>query len=201
MEEADGSDLGGRRSGIYSRAGSRCSRKVASRKEGARGDHGFPHARPPEGARDRHRAPTTTLKKGFVGQSIPRKEDRRLVQGQGAVRRRHPAPRDGLRAFRPLALHAEKIVSIDVSAALALDGVYGTITGDEVAIQTDPFFEMSVEPGGNIEDYALAVGSVRHMGEPVAEVWAATRELARTRPSSSRSSTSRFQSWSTPRSR
>ena len=50
---------------------------------------------------------------------------------------------------------------------------------DEVAIHTDPFFEMSVEPGGNIKDYALAVGRVRHMGEPVAAVAAATRELAR----------------------
>src|ERR1043165_5362273 len=72
-----------------------------------------------------------------------------------------------------------KIVSIDVSGALALDGVYGTITGDEVAIQTDPFFEMSVAPGNQIKDYALAVGKVRHMGEPVAAVCAATRELAR----------------------
>ena len=25
----------------------------------------------------------TTLEKGFIGQSVPRKEDRRLVQGQG----------------------------------------------------------------------------------------------------------------------
>ncbi len=72
-----------------------------------------------------------------------------------------------------------RIVSIDVSAALALDDVYGTITGDEVAIQTDPFFEMSTAPGNAIKDYALAVGKVRHMGEPVAAVCAATRELAR----------------------
>ena len=72
-----------------------------------------------------------------------------------------------------------KIVSIDVSAALELDGVFGTLTGDEVAIQTDPFFEMSVPPGANIKDYALAVGSVRFMGEPVAAVCARTRELAR----------------------
>ena len=41
-----------------------------------------------------------------------------------------------------------RIVSIDVSKALELEGVYGTITGDEVAIQTDPFFEMSVEEIG-----------------------------------------------------
>src|SRR4249919_3854648 len=122
---------------------------------------------------------TTTLRKGFVGQSIPRKEDRRLVQGQGTFFddvRRHGM--GYVHFVRSPYAHA-KIVSIDVAKALELEGVYGTITGDEVAIHTDPFFEMSVEPGGNIKDYALAVGRVRHMGEPVAAVAAATRELAR----------------------
>ena len=120
-----------------------------------------------------------TLQKGWIGQSVPRKEDRRLVQGQGTFFddvRRHGM--GYVHFVRSPYAHA-KIVSIDVSAALALEGVYGTITGDEVAIHTDPFFEMSVEPGGNIKDYALAVGRVRHMGEPVAAVCAATRELAR----------------------
>jgi CO/xanthine dehydrogenase Mo-binding subunit len=128
--------------------------------------------------------PTTTeapteLQKGHIGQSIPRKEDARLVQGQGLFFddvRRHGT---GFVHFvRSPYAHA-KIVSIDVSKALELDGVYGTITGDEVAIQTDPFFEMSTPPGANIKDYALAVGKVRHMGEPVAAVCARTRELAR----------------------
>jgi 2-furoyl-CoA dehydrogenase large subunit len=121
----------------------------------------------------------TTLQKGFVGQSVPRKEDRRLVQGQGLFVddvRRHGM--GYVHFVRSPYAHA-KIVSIDVTPALALDGVYGTITGDEVAIQTDPFFEMSVAPGNAIKDYALAVGKVRHMGEPVAAVCAATRELAR----------------------
>ena len=121
----------------------------------------------------------TTLQRGFVGQSVPRKEDRRLVQGQGLFVddiRRHGM--GYVHFVRSPYAHA-KIVSIDVSAALELDGVYGTITGDEVAIQTDPFFEMSVAPGNQIKDYALAVGKVRHMGEPVAAVCAATRELAR----------------------
>ncbi len=121
----------------------------------------------------------TALQKGFVGTSVPRKEDRRLVQGQGLFVddvRRHGM--GYVHFVRSPYAHA-KIVSIDVSAALALDGVYGTITGDEVAIQTDPFFEMSVAPGNQIKDYALAVGKVRHMGEPVAAVCAATRELAR----------------------
>jgi 2-furoyl-CoA dehydrogenase large subunit len=121
----------------------------------------------------------TTLQKGWIGQSIPRKEDKRLVQGQGMFFddvRRHGM--GYVHFVRSPYAHA-KLVSIDVSAALELEGVYGTITGDEVAIHTDPFFEMSVEPGGNIKDYALAVGRVRHMGEPVAAVCAATRELAR----------------------
>ncbi|MBA2474942.1 MAG: xanthine dehydrogenase family protein [Actinobacteria bacterium] len=72
-----------------------------------------------------------------------------------------------------------KIVSVDVSQALELDGVYGTLTGDEVAILTDPFFELSTPPGAHIQDYALAVGRVRFVGEPVAAVVAASRELAR----------------------
>ena len=60
-----------------------------------------------------------------------------------------------------------KIVSIDVAAALAhRQALYGTLAGDEVAIQTDPFFEMSTPPGNEIKDYALAVGKVRFMGKP-----------------------------------
>ena len=121
----------------------------------------------------------TELQKGYIGQSIPRKEDKRLVQGQGIFFddvRRHGM--GYVHFVRSPHAHA-KIVSIDVSAALTLDGVYGTLTGDEVAIQTDPFFEMSTPPGNEIKDYALAVGKVRFMGEPVAAVCAATRELAR----------------------
>ena len=33
-----------------------------------------------------------------------------------------------------------------------LDGVYGTITGDEVAIQTDPFFQIAPPPGGHVKE-------------------------------------------------
>ena len=122
---------------------------------------------------------TTTLQKGFVGQSIPRKEDKRLVQGEGLFFddvRRHGM--GYVHFVRSPYAHA-RIVSIDVSAALALEGVYGTITGDEVAIQTDPFFEMSTPPGNAIKDYALAVGKVRHMGEPVAAVCAPPASLPR----------------------
>ncbi len=115
----------------------------------------------------------------FKGESIPRKEDRRLVQGQGVFVddvRRHGM--GYVHFVRSPYAHA-KITSIDVSPALEVPGVYGTLTGDEVAILTDPFFELSVEPGSKIKDYALAVGRARHVGDPVVAVVAATRELAR----------------------
>lgn len=121
----------------------------------------------------------TTLRKGAVGQSIPRKEDDRLVQGQGVFF--DDVKRHGmgyLHFVRSPYAHA-RITGIDVSAALALPGVYGTLTGDEVALQTDPFFQIAAAPGGNVRDYALAVGKVRYVGEAVVAVVAETRELAR----------------------
>src|SRR5437870_10656831 len=117
--------------------------------------------------------------KGWAGQNVPRKEDKRLLEGAGVffddVKRHEMGYVQFVRS--PYA-HA-RIKSVDVSKALELDGVYGTLTGDEVAILTDPFFELSTPPGANIKDYALAVGRVRHVGDPVAAVVARTRELAR----------------------
>ena len=71
------------------------------------------------------------------------------------------------------------ITSIDVSKAEEIKGVYGTLTGEEVASLTDPFFQISTPPGAHIKDYALAVGKVRYVGEAVVAVVAETRELAR----------------------
>src|SRR5213592_4546276 len=100
-------------------------------------------------------AEPTETKRGWAGQSIPRKEDRRLVQGQGVFfddLKRHGM--GFLHFVRSPYAHA-KIVSVDVSKALELGGVYGTLTGDEVSILTDPFFELSTPPGANMKDYAL----------------------------------------------
>ena len=121
-----------------------------------------------------------TLQLGkYQGESIPRKEDRRLLEGQGTFVddiRRHEM--GYVHFVRSPYAHAT-IESIDVAAALELDGVYGTLTGDEVAIQTEPFFQIASPPGAHVKDYALAVGKVRYAGEPVVAVAAKTRELAR----------------------
>jgi 2-furoyl-CoA dehydrogenase large subunit len=115
----------------------------------------------------------------WQGQNVPRKEDKRLTQGQGVFVddiKRHGM---GYLFFvRSPYAHAH-ISSIDVSGAEALQGVYGTLTGEEVAAVTDPFFQLSTPPGAHLRDFALAVGKVRYVGEPVVALVAETRELAR----------------------
>jgi CO/xanthine dehydrogenase Mo-binding subunit len=119
------------------------------------------------------------VKPGFIGQNVPRKEDQRLVQGEGVfvddVKRHGMAYVHFVRS--PYA-HAA-ITRIDVSKAAELEGVYGTLIGEEVAATTDAFFQIAPPPGGHVKDFALAVGRVRHVGEPVVAVAAVTRELAR----------------------
>ncbi|MGH3009040.1 MAG: xanthine dehydrogenase family protein molybdopterin-binding subunit [Gaiellaceae bacterium] len=117
--------------------------------------------------------------KGWGGQSVRRKEDKRLLQGEGVFVddiKRHGM--GYLHFVRSPYAHAH-ITRIDVSAAEAMEGVYGTLTGEEVAALTEPFFQISSAPGANIKDYALAVGKVRFVGESVVAVVAETRELAR----------------------
>src|SRR5207253_4093476 len=104
------------------------------------------------------------LEVGFAGKSVPRKEDRRLVEGEGVFV--DDVKRHGMgyvHFVRSPYAHA-RIVSVDVSQAEAMDGVYGTLTPAEVEELTDPFFELTTPPGNQIKDYALAVGRVRHIG-------------------------------------
>jgi CO/xanthine dehydrogenase Mo-binding subunit len=119
------------------------------------------------------------VQKGWGGQSVRRKEDKRLLQGEGVFVddiKRHGM--GYLHFVRSPYAHAH-ITRIDVSAAEAVEGVYGTLTGEEVAALTEPFFQIASAPGANIKDYALAVGKVRFVGESVVAVVAETRELAR----------------------
>jgi CO/xanthine dehydrogenase Mo-binding subunit len=122
---------------------------------------------------------TEVAQETWKGQSVPRKEDRRLLEGQGVFV--DDVKRHGMgyiHFVRSPYAHAH-ISSIDVSKAEEIGGVYGTLTGEEVASLTDPFFQISSVPGANLKDYALAVGKVRYVGEAVVAVVAETRELAR----------------------
>jgi 2-furoyl-CoA dehydrogenase large subunit len=117
-------------------------------------------------------------KKGWVGRSLPRKEENRLLRGRGRfaddIKLREMLY---LRFVRSPFAHA-KIVSIDTSAAEALPGVICTLTGAEIVPHTQPFIEIAPDAGGRIKDYPLAVGKVRYQGEPVVAIVAESPSLA-----------------------
>jgi len=111
-----------------------------------------------------------------LGTSLLRKEDPALLSGRGRYADDLPVPAGTLSAhvIRSPHAHAE-IVCIDARAALALDGVWAVITGDDVRKLSDPFLIAFKAP---IDQWSLAVGRVRYVGEPVALVVADTRYLA-----------------------
>jgi CO/xanthine dehydrogenase Mo-binding subunit len=123
-------------------------------------------------SRQRER-PGQSLK--WIGKSLKRVEDPRLLTGQG----RYIDDID-----RPNMLHAAvlrsphahaRIVSIDVSAAAALPGVVAVLTGADIARSTGPLPCFANPP---VEQRCVAVGRVRHVGEPVAVAVAESRYLA-----------------------
>src|SRR5579872_6791014 len=119
-----------------------------------------------------------TQKNNWVGKPLPRKEEDRLLRGRGKfaddIKLREMLY---LRFVRSPYAHA-KIVGVDVSAAEALAGVACTLSGAEIAAQTQPFIEIAPDPGGKIKDYPLAVSKVRYQGEPVVAVVAKSPGLA-----------------------
>ncbi len=114
----------------------------------------------------------------YVGQSIRRKEDARLVRGKGKFV-------DDIKLLGMLHLvfvrspyaHAT-ITSVDVAEAEALPGVVCTLTGAEISKLVDPFFEIGPSPSNKILDYPMAVDRARYQGEPVAAVIAETPAIA-----------------------
>lgn len=112
----------------------------------------------------------------WVGQSIPRREDLPLLLGQARFID-DLVPCAGLKEaaiLRSPHAHA-RIVSIDVTKALALKGVHAVITGKEIAALTKPIPNAIQAP---ISQYPIAVSHVRYCGEPVAVIVADNRYLA-----------------------
>jgi 2-furoyl-CoA dehydrogenase large subunit len=114
----------------------------------------------------------------WVGQAIPRKEENRLLRGRGKfsddIKLRDMLY---LRFVRSPYAHA-KILSIDTSAAANVPGVVCTLTGAEIAQQTQRFIEIAPDPAGKICDFPLAVSKARYQGEPVVVVIAESPALA-----------------------
>src|SRR5262249_49340767 len=112
----------------------------------------------------------------WIGKAVRRVEDARLLTGRGAYIDEHPPVANACHAaiVRSPFPHAA-IRGYDLSAALALDGVVGAITGADVARHTKPF---SVGVTAPIHYYCAATDRVRFVGEPVAAVVARNRYIA-----------------------
>ena len=112
----------------------------------------------------------------WIGKSVKRVEDARLLTGRGTYIDDHPPVANVCHAaiVRSPLPHAA-IRGYDLSAALALEGVVGAITGADVARHTKPF---SVGVTAPIHYYCAATDRVRFVGEPVAVVVAKNRYVA-----------------------
>ncbi|MGH9042638.1 MAG: xanthine dehydrogenase family protein molybdopterin-binding subunit, partial [Acidimicrobiia bacterium] len=112
----------------------------------------------------------------WVGLPVERVEDEALLRGEGwFMDDIDPRPGTAEAAIVRSAIAHARIVSVDVSAALEVDGVLGVLTGAEVGELTRPF--PSVLRAG-IDYRAAAVDVARYVGEPVAVVVARDRYVA-----------------------
>ena len=125
---------------------------------------------PPSRQREAPRAGLT-----WIGQSIKRVEDPRILSGKGGYIDDITVP--GMaHAAMVTSPHAHaRIVSIDTSRAKAMPGVIGVYTGDDLANAVDPCPSFASPP---VPQDAIVRDKVRHVGEVVAAVVAENRYIA-----------------------
>jgi aerobic carbon-monoxide dehydrogenase large subunit len=113
----------------------------------------------------------------LVGQRIKRREDPRLIQGRATYVDDIKIAGMQHLAFKRSDVAHGRIVSIDTSAAQAMDGVEAVFTGADLASLIGPM--PIATPFPSPEHRAVAVDVVRYVGEPVAVVVARDRYIAR----------------------
>lgn len=121
-----------------------------------------------------------------IGQSVPRSEDIRLVQGRGNYTDDFSFTNQA-RLFVVRSPHAAAVIrSINADVALALPGVCAVLTGPDMIADGLGSFPCRVKrhkadgtPSFEPPFFALALGRVRHVGEAVAAVVADTLAIAK----------------------
>ena len=125
----------------------------------------------------------------YVGKSVPRKEDARLLAGAGRYLADIVLPNMLHVAFLRSSIPHARIKSIDVSRARALPGVVEILTGMDIwpflapvpGMQNKPptAWRRAVEHTINIPDQpVLAVDKIRYVGEGIAVIVAIDRYIA-----------------------
>src|SRR5436190_12393920 len=112
--------------------------------------------------------PASPVLPKLVGQRVKRREDPRLIQGRATYV-------DDIKlagmlhlAFKRSDIAHGRIVSIDASAAAAMEGVEAVFTGAQIAELLGPM--PIATPFPSPEHRAVVVDVVRYVGEPVAVV-------------------------------
>src|SRR5271165_9922 len=118
----------------------------------------------------------------YIGASIKRSEDPRILTGRGRYVDDIKLPRMLHAAFVRSPMAHARLLSVDVSAARELPGVVAVLTGADLEAMTvpgpDPLLAMFTGPGPTPEFSLLATDKVRFVGDPVAVVVAESRYLA-----------------------
>jgi carbon-monoxide dehydrogenase large subunit len=120
------------------------------------------------------------------GKSVRRVEDESLLTGRDQFADNFSLPGQGYLVFaRSPHAHA-RIAALDTAAAKAMPGVVAVVTGAELAkagvkplLQSADFKRANGAPTAAPPQHALAVDTVRFVGEAVAAVVAETREQAK----------------------
>ena len=122
---------------------------------------------------------TEPQRASWIGQSVTRLEDPPLVRGRGEFAGDINFPHQlHMRIVRSAYAHG-RIVSIDAAAARALPGVYGVWTAADIAdVPPIDFREGSIPALDPYRQPALATGTVRYVGEPIAAVFAQDAYIA-----------------------
>src|SRR5262245_26000310 len=125
-------------------------------------------------------APGTQVDKGYIGQSVPRPNAARLLQGRGAFIDDMRFPRLAHVAFfRSPYAHA-RIKKLDFSKAMKSPGVIAVFDGPTVAEYCTPWVAVLAHLKGikSPPQHAIAIDRACWQGEPVAAVVAESRSQA-----------------------
>lgn len=131
-------------------------------------------------------SPAATASAGrYVGQSVKRREDPRLLTGRGRYVDDVPLAHALHAAFVRSNVARGRVIRVDTAAAKALPGVRAVFTADDLnSLVGQYWFDMMGPPPelGGVTEYAptrpLAAGDVRFVGDPIAIVIADDRYIA-----------------------
>ncbi len=112
----------------------------------------------------------------FISGNRRVREDRRFVAGKGKFVADIDMPNVAHVALVAAQHPAARIVRIDASAALAMEGVISVLTGEELAAAVNPLMNGLETP--KVRRFPLAVGQNRYAGEWIAAVVAESRAIA-----------------------